>query len=107
MTFATLAVTVAFCTLAGFPATAGASAFRGSSGFLATADSMKVEELRAIMLDELMSALGSGNKVTQQRLTRLEEALRPTFLAMPKNSEGHLDHPAVRYVLHRLFVQRH
>mmetsp|Transcript_131600 Transcript_131600/g.281394 ORF Transcript_131600/g.281394 Transcript_131600/m.281394 type:complete len:595 (+) Transcript_131600:79-1863(+) len=100
-------ITLAFCLFANLPIMAGANAFRGSSNFLAATDSMKVEDLRAIMLDELMTALGSGNKVTEERLSRLEEAVRPTFLSMPKNEYGNLEHPAVRYVLHRLFVQRH
>merc|ERR1719221_1537409 len=58
-------------------------------------------------MDELMSALGSGNRVTENRLAKIEEALRPTFNSMTKNKYGNLEHSAVRYVLHRLFVQRH
>jgi hypothetical protein len=86
---------------------ADASAFRGSSTVLMAMDTMKVEDVRMTMLDMLVPALGSGNRVTEERLARLEETLRPTFLAMPKNENGNLDHAGVRYVLHRLFVQRH
>jgi len=85
---------------------ADASAFRGSSLEAAVAQ-MSVEDLRATMLDELMAALGSRNHVTEQRLSRIEDALRPTFLALPKNAHGNLEHAVVRYALHRLFVQRH
>jgi len=102
----TFIVAFGFWMFSGLPILAGANAFRGSSSLAAT-DSMKIEDVRATMLDELMSALGSGNLVTEQRLAKLEEALRPTFLAMPKNENGNLDHAGVRYVLHRLFVQRH
>jgi len=83
-----------------------ASAFRGSDPMQALGR-MSVEELRSTMLDELMSALGSGNRVTESRLAKIEEALRPTFNSMTKNKFGNLEHSAVRYVLHRLFVQRH
>jgi len=68
---------------------------------------MNVEELRAAMLDELMAALGDGNRVTEGRLQAIEEALRPMYLSMAKNEHGNLDHSGVRYALHRLFVQRH
>ena len=34
-------------------------------------------------------------------------ALRPMFDALPKDSSGRLGFDGVRYVLHRLFVQRH
>ena len=78
---------------------ANASAFRGNSPAAATGR-MSVAELRATVLDELMLALGSGNRVTEQRLGSIEDALRPTFLSMPKNVYGNLDHSSVRYVLH-------
>jgi len=43
----------------------------------------------------------------EQRLQELQEALRPTYSLMSKNSGGNLDYPGVRYVLHRFFVWRH
>jgi len=92
--------------LASIVSMADASAFRGS-GFEAAVARMSVEELRVTMLDELVSALGSGNRVTQQRLSRIEDALHPTFRALPKNAHGNLEHAVVRYALHRFFVQRH
>merc|ERR1719310_821887 len=58
-------------------------------------------------MDEVMAALGSGNRLTQQRLESIEQSLRPIFLSMPKNEFGNLDHAAARYVMHRLFVNRH
>merc|ERR1719162_321546 len=63
--------------------------------------------MRAAMLDELMSALGNNSRVTEDRLATLEEAMRPIFLSLPKNTEGNLDHGTVRYLLHRIFVLRH
>merc|ERR1719394_967144 len=37
----------------------------------------------------------------------IEEELRPMFRALPKNSWGKLEPAAVRYALHRFFVQKH
>jgi len=73
----------------------------------ATSGSLSTEALRETVLSEVMAALGSGNRVTSDRLTTIENILRPTFEAMPKNAHGNLEDAAARYVLHRLFVQRH
>jgi len=50
-------------------------------------------------------AVGAGP--TDARIARLEAELNATFTALPKDDEGGLGHQAVRYALHRLFVQRH
>eukprot|EP00437_Effrenium_voratum_P009213 CAMPEP_0181429112 /NCGR_PEP_ID=MMETSP1110-20121109/17031_1 /TAXON_ID=174948 /ORGANISM="Symbiodinium sp., Strain CCMP421" /LENGTH=647 /DNA_ID=CAMNT_0023552369 /DNA_START=106 /DNA_END=2049 /DNA_ORIENTATION=+ len=42
-----------------------------------------------------------------RKWSELHEALSPTFNALPKNSQGLIDHQAVRYVLHRMFVQKY
>ncbi|CAJ1404769.1 unnamed protein product [Effrenium voratum] len=73
----------------------------------AAAGTMSAEQLRETVLQEVMAALGSGNRVTEQRLKVIEDAARPSFEAMPKNEFGNLEDAAARYVLHRLFVQRH
>jgi hypothetical protein len=44
---------------------------------------------------------------TEQRVDRLENAIKPMFSAMPKDPQGQIDATSVRYLLHRLFVQRH
>jgi len=77
------------------------------SKYITTTDSVRAEDVRATMLNEVMDALGEGHRVTEDRLSSIEEALRPMFATMPKNEQGHLDHAAVSYLLHRLFVQRH
>merc|ERR1719149_224237 len=41
------------------------------------------------------------------RVAAFESSLRSMYSALPKNEHGHLEHQAVRYALHRLFVQRH
>eukprot|EP00928_Gymnodinium_smaydae_P017498 TRINITY_DN1668_c0_g1_i4.p1 TRINITY_DN1668_c0_g1~~TRINITY_DN1668_c0_g1_i4.p1 ORF type:complete len:554 (+),score=104.73 TRINITY_DN1668_c0_g1_i4:72-1733(+) len=45
--------------------------------------------------------------VISSRVDRLETALMPLYKIAPKNADGSLDSNAARYVLHRLFSQRH
>jgi len=77
-------------------------------------DSFAVNALRGdvqapvALLEELEELLGSENRMaTQQRVDQLETALRPMFLAMPKTETGTLKPDGVRYLLHRLFVEKH
>eukprot|EP00933_Yihiella_yeosuensis_P038929 TRINITY_DN3287_c0_g1_i1.p1 TRINITY_DN3287_c0_g1~~TRINITY_DN3287_c0_g1_i1.p1 ORF type:complete len:650 (+),score=153.82 TRINITY_DN3287_c0_g1_i1:117-1952(+) len=98
---------VSACTFASLLSSAEAGAFRGTGGFTSAVGKMRTEELRAAVLDEVMRALGDGNRVTDQRLQNIESVLKPMFVAMPKNEHGNLEHAAARYVLHRLFEQRH
>lgn len=60
------------------------------------------------LLAEIETILGSAHRsFTEKRLDRIQDDLRPTFESMPKNENGRLDHQAVAYLLHRVFVQRH
>jgi len=60
------------------------------------------------LLEELEELLGSENRnATQERVDHLETALRPMFLAMPKTDTETLKPDGVRYLLHRLFVEKH
>jgi len=60
------------------------------------------------LLEKLEEFVGREHReIAETRVTTLEDSLRPMFVAMPKNEASTLDAPAVRYVLHRLFVQRH
>ena len=40
-----------------------------------------------------------------QQLSKFIEAVRPSYVVLPKNAAGVLGQPTARYVLHRLFVQ--
>ncbi|OLQ06702.1 hypothetical protein AK812_SmicGene9974 [Symbiodinium microadriaticum] len=53
----------------------------------------------------LLNMAGTGNK--GERRAELHKALLPTYTALPKNSQGLIDHQAARYVLHRMFVQKY
>jgi len=60
------------------------------------------------LLHELETVVGRDQRVaTQQRVERLEGALRPMFQAVPKNSGNKVGLDGTRFLLHRLFVQRH
>merc|ERR1719449_403321 len=63
------------------------------------------DNLERTLLEEIEGQVGNAN--IRGRLARLESALHPMFLSLPKNEHGNLDHATVRYALHRLFVQRH
>jgi|Transcript_39519 hypothetical protein len=63
------------------------------------------EDIRSSLLEEVEGTLGSG--AASHRLRLLEATLKPMYDALPKNEHGNLDHSAVRYALHRLFILRH
>jgi hypothetical protein len=60
------------------------------------------------LLTEMEKELGGTHRTfTEKRLEGIKNTVRPIFDSMVKNSKGKLDLPALSYVLHRLFVQRH
>jgi len=60
------------------------------------------------MLKEIEAVAGTDHRMaTEGRVDRLEKALKPMFAAMPKDAKGAMNAAGVRYLLHRLFVQRH
>jgi hypothetical protein len=60
------------------------------------------------LLHKLENIAGRDHRLaTESRVERLETALRPMFAVMPKEESGGLNNAGVRYLLHRLFVQRH
>jgi len=63
--------------------------------------------LQSTIMQKIEEMLGKEKAVTDDRLGRIEDLLRTTFKAMPKNEQGKLEHAAVRYALHNYFVQRH
>jgi len=68
----------------------------------------KVEgELQRVTLEIVESALLSELAVDSERLRGFEDELRTMYVALPKNERGTLDPAAVRYALHRFFVNKH
>jgi len=63
--------------------------------------------LQQVTRDLIESTLQAGLSTDSQRLWDFEEELRPMYAALPKNGLGTLEPAAVRYALHRYFVQKH
>mmetsp|Transcript_41061 Transcript_41061/g.64925 ORF Transcript_41061/g.64925 Transcript_41061/m.64925 type:complete len:636 (-) Transcript_41061:142-2049(-) len=59
-------------------------------------------EVQQSLMDNLVTDVEMGPKWAE-----IHQALLPTYNALPKNSQGLIDHQAVRYVLHRMFVQKY
>merc|ERR1719330_1976911 len=60
------------------------------------------------VLGELRAVLGDKQRArAEERVVRLTLALMPTFQSLPQTAEGRLGPAAVRYLLHRYFVDRH
>merc|ERR1719336_3308786 len=74
-----------------------------ASAFLHAKTHEDMQVAREIIESTLMAELAMDST----RLMALEEELRPMYLALPKNEHGTLEPTAVRYALHRYFVQKH
>jgi len=63
------------------------------------------DDIRTSLLEEVEATMGAGT--AKNRFSEIKAMLDPIFAALPKNHYGHLNHAAVGYALHRLFVLRH
>jgi len=70
-----------------------------------SADRVSAEDIQTSLLEEIEGSLGTG--IASKRITDMKAILSPIFKSLPKNMHGNLEHVTVRYVLHRVFVQRH
>mmetsp|Transcript_18096 Transcript_18096/g.49630 ORF Transcript_18096/g.49630 Transcript_18096/m.49630 type:complete len:572 (-) Transcript_18096:107-1822(-) len=52
------------------------------------------------------SVMGCGGDVAAERLAAVEKDLRPMWRVLPKNEQGLVDWPMVRYLAHRYFMQQ-
>eukprot|EP00928_Gymnodinium_smaydae_P068972 TRINITY_DN522_c0_g1_i5.p1 TRINITY_DN522_c0_g1~~TRINITY_DN522_c0_g1_i5.p1 ORF type:complete len:556 (+),score=118.00 TRINITY_DN522_c0_g1_i5:92-1759(+) len=79
---------------------------------------LSVREIQEVVVDsrgpaDLLAELerldqNSGHEeAVRSRTKRLQDALEPLFKLAPKDDSGRIDVTAARYVLHRLFLQRH
>merc|ERR1719422_2138645 len=64
-------------------------------------------ELQRVALEIVERTLLSELSVNSDRLRGFEDELRAMYVALPKNEHGTLEPAAVRYALHRYFVQKH
>jgi len=65
------------------------------------------EEREQVVREIIESTLLAELAMDPAHLAKYEETLRPMYLALPKNQHGLLETTAVRYALHRYFVQEH
>jgi hypothetical protein len=87
---------------------ANANVFRGGRISDMASQGSPSPELESALLKEIEEVLGSEHRqATEKRLARIEAVLKPMYASLPKNEHGRLGHAAVRYAMHRLFVQRH
>merc|ERR1719162_187496 len=70
-----------------------------------SAHTVSAEDIQTSLLAEIEGSLGTG--IASKRITDMKAILSPIFKSLPKNMHGNLEHVTVRYVLHRVFVQRH
>lgn len=79
-----------------------------NNGFLHQQRKVLNATQKSAVIAAIEQALGEKHRhATEVRLAPLEALLAPTLNALPKNEHGKFGHKAVRYALHRLFVQRH
>jgi len=104
--FVTIVIGVYFSST--FIQSVDADTFRGRDWAPSSSWEAVSPESEKSLLAEIEESLGSDHRHdTEHRLETVSALLRPTFAAMPKNEYGNLGHTAVRYALHRYFVQRH
>jgi len=64
---------------------------------------------RLVMVQEVedLLSLGLASEKTSAEIKRIEEVLGPLFATLPKNENGRLEPPVVRYALHRYFAHQY
>jgi len=79
----------------------------GAGAFLAKSSDGDIETDETDIVSDIMPLLGKQQHGIVERMDRIESLIHPTFKALPKNEHGRLGSSAVRYAMHRYFVQRH
>merc|ERR1719420_908822 len=69
-----------------------------------TVNSASVQtELNAVLAE----VLGHGHGVVNTRLSKIHKTMDPLFRSLPKNNQGHISAPVMRYAVRRYFSQNH
>merc|ERR1719214_497967 len=63
--------------------------------------------IRAELKGVLDEVLGQGHGVARSRLAKIRSTLQPLFRSLPKNNQGRLSGPVMRYAVRRYFSQEH
>jgi len=76
-------------------------------GFLGANPALQAAKVRQELQGVLSEVLGAGHGVNSEELVKIRAALSPMFRALPKNLQGHVSAPVMRYIVQRYFSQRH
>jgi hypothetical protein len=72
------------------------------------ASSWEAEDLERSLLADIEEALGGDHRrAVEARIKVIEKDIQYVFQVLPKNEYEKLGHSAVRYLLHRFFVEQH
>merc|ERR1719217_1651875 len=63
--------------------------------------------IRAELKGVLDEVLGQGHGVARSRLAKIRSTLEPLFRSLPKNNQGRMSGPVMRYAVRRYFSQEH
>jgi len=103
-----MALALIFCSFVAVLPDVASAGFLGNYNHDVSASGLNNGTMGADILQELERVVGRDHRIaTETRVSRLENTLRPMFVSMPKDDSGRLDGTGVRYLLHRLFSQRH
>merc|ERR1719235_1416230 len=87
--------------------TAALLATASGQGFLAKKGEVSSASVKAELTGVISEVLGQGHGVADARLTKIHKSLDPLFRALPKNKEGRISSPFMRYAVRRYFSQTH
>jgi hypothetical protein len=75
-------------------------------GFLGANPALQAAAVRQELQGVLSEVLGTGHGVNVDKLTEIKAVLLPMFNALPKNQQGHVSAPVMRYIVQRYFSQQ-
>jgi hypothetical protein len=82
---------------------------QGANGraFLGANPELQAAAVRQELQGVLSEVLGAGHGVDSKELSKIKAFLSPMFLALPKNLQGHVSAPVMRYIVQRYFSGRY
>merc|ERR1719324_2175436 len=83
--------------------------FEGANGraFLGANPELQAAAVRQELQGVLSEVLGAGHGVDSKELLKIKAFLSPMFRALPKNLQGHVSAPVMRYIVQRYFSERY
>merc|ERR1719240_1324881 len=76
-------------------------------GFLGANPELQAAAVRQELQGVLSEVLGAGHGVDSKELAKIKTFLSPMFRALPKNLQGHVSAPVMRYIVQRYFSGRY